>query len=71
MSETIAETVAAATEAVTEATEAIVPAVTEVIMTSEQYVVLMEYLNYISGFLLFFVVVVLCYFGYKFFRIFF
>lgn len=71
MSETIAETVAAATEAVTEATEYVVPTVTEVMMISEQYVVLMEYLNYISAFLLFFVVVALCYFGYKFFRIFF
>lgn len=71
MSEAIAETVAAATEAVTEATEYVVPTVTEVMMTSEQYVVLMEYLNYIAAFLLFFVVVALCYFGYKFFRIFF
>ena len=64
MNETIPETVAAATEAVAEA-------VTTVTITPDQYLTMMEYLNYITGFLLFFVIVVLCYFGYKFFRIFF
>lgn len=71
MSETIAETVAAATEVVTEATEYVVPVVTEVMITADQYATLVEYLNYLTSFALFFVIVALCYFGYKFFRIFF
>lgn len=64
MNETIAETVVAATESVAET-------VTMVTITESQYLVLVDYLNWMTGFLLFFVVVCLCYFGYKFFRIFF
>lgn len=64
MNETIAETVVAATEIVTET-------VTTVTLIEDQYLVMVEYLNWMTGFLLFFVVVLLCYFGYKFFRIFF
>lgn len=45
--------------------------VTEVNITPEQYKFFSSLLTYIGGFMLFFVVVVLCYFGYKFFRIFF
>ena len=48
-----------------------VATVTEVIVTLEQYEPLVEYLNSIYAFLLFFVIVILCYFAYKFFRIFF
>lgn len=54
--ETVAETVAT---------------VTEVIVTLEQYEPMVEYLNSIYAFMLFFVIVILCYFAYKFFRIFF
>lgn len=53
-----------------------VPAVTEVIevmeTTDTEYLaMLVEYANWQTAFLLFFVVVILCYFAYKFFRIFF
>ena len=61
----------AVTEAVVQATEAAAEVVTTVTITSDQYLTLVEYLNWIAGFGLFFVIVALCYFGYKFFRIFF
>ena len=61
----------AVTEAVVQATEAAAEVVTTVTITSDQYLVLVQYLNWIAGFGLFFVIVALCYFGYKFFRIFF
>lgn len=67
MGETIVETVAETIEAATES----VSYVTEIMITTEQYTTLVEYLNLLTGFGLFFVVVALCYFGYKFFRIFF
>ena len=60
-----------ATEIVAEATEALAETVTMVTIAPDQYLVLVDYLNWISGFSLFFVIVALCYFGYKFFRIFF
>lgn len=60
-----------ATEIVAEATEALAEIVTTVTITSDQYLTLVEYLNWIAGFGLFFVIVTLCYFGYKLFRIFF
>lgn len=67
--EALAETVPQVTEAVTEAIEV----VTEV--AQADYIpylqALVEYNNYQTAFLLFFVVVALCYFGYKFLRIFF
>lgn len=76
--ETIAETVPEATEAIIEATEAITQAteaiaesVTMVTLSADQYRVIIEYLNYLAAFGLFFVIVLLCYFGYKFLRIFF
>ena len=61
----------AVTEAVVQATEAAAEVVTTVTITSDQYLVLVQYLNWIAAFGLFFVIVALCYFGYKFFRIFF
>ena len=46
------------------------PYITEMYLTTEQYFTIVEYLNLIGGIMLFFVVVLLCYFGYKFLRIF-
>lgn len=76
--ETIPETVAAATEAIIEATEAVTQAteviaenVASVALSPDQFNLILEYLNYLAAFGLFFVIVALCYFGYKFFRIFF
>ena len=68
---TVVEVVTEATEAVVQATEAAAEIVTTVTIISDQYLVLVEYLNWITAFGLFFVIVALCYFGYKFFRIFF
>ena len=68
---TVVEVVTEATEAVVQATEAAAEIVTTVTITSDQYLVLVEYLNLIAAFGLFFVIAALCYFGYKFFRIFF
>lgn len=68
--EAVAETIPQVTEAVTEGLEL----VTEAVQAADyiQYLqMLVEYANYITGFLLFFVVVALCWFGYKFLRIFF
>lgn len=42
----------------------------EVTISQDQYAYLASILTYIGGFLLFLVIVVLCYFGYKFFNIF-
>lgn len=67
----VTEAVTQVTEAVVQATEAAAEVVTTVTITSDQYLKLVEYLNWIAGFGLFFVIVALCYFGYKFFRIFF
>ena len=67
----VTEAVTQVTEAVVQATEAAAEVVTTVTITSDQYLTLVEYLNWIAGFGLFFVIVALCYFGYKFFRIFF
>ena len=67
----VTEAVTQVTEAVVQATEAAAEVVTTVTITSDQYLVLVQYLNWIAAFGLFFVIVALCYFGYKFFRIFF
>lgn len=67
MGETIPETIAAAVVVATEAVSDVV----EVSMTAEQYYLLVDYINLIAGIMLFFAVVVLCYFGYKFLRMFF
>lgn len=48
-----------------------VPVVTEVVENVTQMTQLIELNGYIAGCCLFFVVVILCYFGYKFFRLFF
>lgn len=48
-----------------------VPTVTESVEYVTQMTQLIELNGYIAGCCLFFVVVILCYFGYKFFRIFF
>ena len=76
--ETIAETVPEATEAIieateviTQATEAIAENVAAVSLSADQFNLILEYLNYLAAFGLFFVIVILCYFGYKFLRIFF
>ena len=49
----------------------IVATVAETLPYAEYLETLIEYQNLQTGFLLFFVVVLLCYFAYKFFRIFF
>ena len=79
--ETVAEIVTEAateipTELIPEATEAaveVIESVTEVAQTAD-YIpyleALVEFNAYQAGFLLFFVIVILCYFVYKFFRIF-
>lgn len=63
-------------EAVAETIAETVPAVTEIIEVAEatdlDYLsALVELTTMQTGFILFFVIAVLCYFGYKFFRIFF
>lgn len=59
----------------TETTEALIPTVgqtvIEMIDYTEQLAWIIEFEKLITGFLLFFVIVCLCYFGYKLFRIFF
>ncbi|MBQ8237038.1 MAG: hypothetical protein IJZ39_02665 [Oscillospiraceae bacterium] len=66
--EALAETVPQVTETVTEAIETVTEAVPDYIPYLQA---LVEYENYQTAFLLFIVVVILCYFGYKFLRIFF
>ena len=65
------ETIPEVTEAVTEGINTVVTEAMQVALTAEQFDVIAEYLSWISGFGLFFVVIALCYFVYKFFRIFF
>ena len=75
------ETIAQATEAVAETIPQVTEAVTEVVEIATEVVqagdyaayleALVELSTYQTGFLLFFVVVILCYFSYKFLRIFF
>lgn len=48
-----------------------VPTVADAAEYAEQLNQLIELNGYIAGFCLFFVIVLLCYFGYKFFRMFF
>ena len=71
VTEVPAESIPEVTEAVTEAVNTVVTEVMQVALTAEQFDLIAEYLSWISGFGLFIVVVVLCYFVYKFFRIFF
>ena len=72
MEETIATVVTEATTAVTEVIEVTTPEnieTVELILTETMEI--SEFLRDLSGFGLFFVIVALCYFGYKFLRIFF
>ena len=76
VAELVTEAVTEAPELIPEATQAateIIESVTEVAQTAD-YIpyleALVEFNAYQSGFLLFFVIVIVCYFVYKFFRIF-
>lgn len=45
--------------------------ITNVMITMEQFNMIIEYLNYLTGFALFFAVIIICYLGYKFWNLFF
>ena len=70
VTEVVTELIPEATEVATE----VIESVTEVVQTGDYtfYLeTLVQFAAYQAGFQLFFVIVILCYFGYKFFRIFF
>ena len=72
MEETIATAVTEATTAATEVIEVTTPENIETLkLILTETMEISEFLRYLSGFGLFFVIVALCYFGYKFLRIFF